>query len=115
MKKKANSKSQNSIFEKPFFRIILTAASTILAVLVLMFSAMVIYNVANKQLNNVSVYLFWMFVFLAMIAMVLFLRKRTKVHFVKALIVALIDITLGVLTLFAKENSSLFVVTAGLY
>ena len=113
MKKKV--KSNNSIFDKPFFRIILTAVSTILAVLVLTFSSLIIYNVTQDQFDKVPVYLMWMFFILAIIAMVLFSRKRTKVHFFKALTVAIIDVALGVVTLFAKENPYLFVITAGLY
>ena len=113
MKKKA--KNNNSIFEKPFFRIILTAVSTVLAVLVLMFSSLVIYNVTQNEYDNVPFYLMWMFFILALIAIVLSLKKRTKLHFAKAFTIAFIDIVLGIITLFTKDNPYLFVITVGIY
>ena len=113
MKKK--SSSGNSIFEKPFFRIVLTAASTISAVLILMFSSMIIYNVTNKAYDSISYYLLWMFVCMALMAFILFLRKRTKIHFIKAITLIIIDLALGIASVLVKDNPYLFTITAGLY
>ena len=103
------------ITEKPFFRFILAILSTALSVLVLAFSSFVIYNVANNEFNNISLYLLLIFVFLGLMHFVVFLKERTKIHFIKAVVLLIFNIVLGIVGFFAKDNPFLFALTAGLY
>ena len=111
---KRNSKIEK-ITEKPVFRIILTAASTILSVVVLAFSSLAIYSVANNDFSKAPTYLLFIFLFLCLMRIVIFLKNRTKVNFVKCVVLIAFNILLGIVVLFAKDNPVLFSITAGLY
>lgn len=108
-------KNRPRFLDLPLFRILLTAASTIISVVVLVFSSLIIYNVAQNNYDVAPTLLLWTFVFLGLMSVVLFLKKWTKVHLVKCITILIINVTLGVITLFAKENPFLFSLTAGLY
>ena len=111
---KRNSKLEK-ITEKPVFRIILTAASTILSVVVLAFSSLAIYSVANNDFSKAPTYLLFIFLFLCLMRIVMFLKNRTKVNFIKCVVLIAFNILLGIVVLFAKDNPVLFSITAGLY
>ena len=111
---KRNSKIEK-ITEKPVFRIILTAASTILSVVVLAFSSLAIYSVANNDFSKAPTYLLFIFLFLCLMRIVIFLKNRTKVNFIKCVVLIAFNILLGIVVLFAKDNPVLFSITAGLY
>ena len=108
-------KNRPKFLDLPIFRIILTIASTVLSVLVLVFSALIIYNVTQNNYEVAPIFLLWTFVFLGLMSVVLFLKKWTKVHLIKAITIIAINVTLGVISLFAKDNPFLFSLTAGLY
>ena len=108
-------KNRPKFLDLPIFRIILTIASTVLSVLVLVFSALIIYNVTQNNYEVAPIFLLWTFVFLGLMSVVLFLKKWTKVHLIKAITIIAINVTLGVISLFAKDNPYLFSLTAGLY
>lgn len=111
---KRNSKKE-SLAEKPMFRIILTVASTILSVCVLAFSSLAIYSVANNDFDKAPTYLLLIFLFLCLMRIVMFLKNRTKVNFIKCVVLIAFNIVLGIIVLFAKDNPILFCITAGLY
>ena len=111
---KRNSKIEK-ITEKPVFRIILTAASTILSVVVLAFSSLAIYSVANNDFSKAPTYLLFIFLFLCLMRIVIFLKNRTKVNFIKCVVLIAFNTLLGIVVLFAKDNPVLFSITAGLY
>lgn len=112
MKKKSSSEPMT---EKPIFRIILTAASTILSVVVLAFSSLAIYSVANNDFSKAPTYLLFIFLFLCLMRIVMFLKNRTKVNFIKCVTLIAFNILLGIVVLFAKDNPFIFSITAGLY
>ena len=103
------------ITEWPFFRLVLAILSTVLSILVLTFSSLVIYRVANNVFDNVPLYLLLIFIFLGLMHFVIFLKERTKIHFIKAVVLLAFNLALGVIALFAKETPFLFALTAGLY
>ena len=111
---KRNSKIEK-ITEKPVFRIILTAASTILSVVVLAFSSLAIYSVANNDFSKAPTYLLFIFLFLCLMRIVIFLKNRTKVNFIKCVVLIAFNILLGIVVLFAKDNPVIVSITAGLY
>ena len=55
------------------------------------------------------------FFLLGLMSIVFFLKDRTKINLIKSLFLIAINVVLGIVALFAKNNVYLFSVTAGLY
>ena len=56
-----------------------------------------------------------MFFLLGLMSIVFFIKDRTKLNLIKSIFLIVINIVLGVVALFAKDNLYIFSVTAGLY
>lgn len=108
-------KKIESLFEKPLFKLLLTVASTILAVAVVTFSILIIVNVNDSNFDAVPGLLLIVFLLLGLMHVVMYLRVRTKVYLIKCIVLLLVNLILGVITLFAKDNPILFSITAGAY
>ena len=111
---KKSSKSE-SLFDKPFLKLLLTVASTILAVAVVTFSILIIVNVNDGNFDAAPGLLLTVFLLLGLMHVVMYLRVRTKVYLIKCVVLLLVNATLGIIVLFAKDNPILFSITAGLY
>ena len=109
------NKKKSSIFEWRFFRLILTLACTILSVLIISFSTLAIINVYNDNFNDAPKFLMTIFFLLGLMSIVFFLKDRSKINLIRCLFIIAINVALGVISLFAKNNYYLFSVTAGLY
>ena len=109
----ANKKK--SISDWRFFRLVLTLASTILSVAIISFSTLAIINVYSDNFTDAPKFLTTMFFLLGLMSIVFFVKDRTKINFIKCIFVLAINIVLGIIVLFAKNNVYLFSVTAGLY
>lgn len=109
----ANKKK--SIFEWRFFRLILAGASTVLSILVLSLSSLAIIEAYNDNFAVVPNYMVWIFVLMGLMGLVAFFKERTKISFIKFLVLLAFNIIIGVIVLFAKNNPFLFSLTAGLY
>lgn len=107
--------NKKSIFEWKFFRLILTLASTILSVLVISFSTLAILSVYDDKYDEAPKFLLLIFVLLGVMSIIMFLKDRTKIKFIKCVVLIVFNIVLGIISLFAKDNIYLFSVTAGLY
>ena len=112
MKKSIKSES---LFDKPFFKLLLTVASTILAVAVVTFSILIIVNVNDGNFDAAPGLLLTVFLLLGLMHVVMYLRVRTKVYLIKCVVLLLVNAALGIIVLFAKDNPILFSITAGLY
>ena len=112
---KKTAKKNKPITETPIFRIILTLASIAISILVLSFSALVIYNVAEGNTADAPIYLLWIFVFIGLLSVVVFLKDRTKINAIKCVTLIVIDIILGIIALFADKNPFIFSLIAGIY
>ena len=110
-----SKKNKKSISDWPFFRIILTIASTALSIAILMLSAFTVINIYNNDYASAPNFMIWIFLCLGLMSVVLFLKNRTKINLIKCLVLIAFDITLGIIVLFAKDNPYLFSLTAGLY
>lgn len=110
----ANNKKK-TIFEWRFFRLFLTLACTVLSVLIISFSTLAIINVYNDNFSDAPKFLMTIFFLLGLMNIVFFLKDRTKINLIKCLFVIAINVVLGIISLFAKNNYYLFSVTAGLY
>ena len=111
---KKSSKSE-SLFDKPFLKLLLTVASTILAVAVVTFSILIIVNVNDGNFDAAPGLLLTVFLLLGLMHVVMYLRVRTKVYLIKCVVLLLVNAALGIIVLFAKDNPILFSITAGLY
>ena len=111
---KQSNKSE-SLFDKPFFKLLLTVASTILAVAVVTFSILIIVNVNDGNFDAAPGLLLTVFLLLGLMHVVMYLRVRTKVYLIKCIVLLLVNAALGIIVLFAKDNPILFSITAGLY
>ena len=111
---KKSSKSE-SLFDKPFFKLLLTVVSTILAVAVVTFSILIIVNVNDGNFDAAPGLLLTVFLLLGLMHVVMYLRVRTKVYLIKCVVLLLVNAALGIIVLFAKDNPILFSITAGLY
>ena len=110
------AKSQKTNFlDKPVFRLVLTICSLAIAAFILMFSALTIVEYTNNSYSEAPKYLVWIFVGAGLMSIVLFLKERTKMNFIKCIIMLAFNIALGIVVLFAKSNPFLFSLTAGLY
>ena len=112
---KKTAKKNKPITETPIFRIILSLASIAISILVLSFSALVIYNVAEGNTADAPIYLLWIFVFIGLLSVVVFLKDRTKINAIKCVTLIVIDIILGIIALFADKNPFIFSLIAGIY
>ena len=111
---KKSNKSE-SLFDKPFFKLLLTVASTILAVAVVTFSILIIVNVNDGNFDAAPGLLLTVFLLLGLMHVVMYLRVRTIVYLIKCIVLLLVNAALGIIVLFAKDNPILFSITAGLY
>ena len=109
------NKKRKPITEWPFYRLVLTLLSTVLAVLILSFSALAIIKVMDNNMEDAPLFMLWIFIFLGLMSIVVFLKDRTKINGIKCIIMLALDVTLGIIVLFAKSNPFLFSLTAGLY
>ena len=109
----ANKKKPVS--EWRFFRLVLTLASTILSVAIISFCTLAIINAYNNNFNNAPKFLTIMFFLLGLMSIVFFIKERTKINLIKCIFVIAINVVLGIISLFAKDNYYLFSITAGLY
>ena len=108
--------------EWPFMRLILTLSSTVLAAAILVLSSLTIITFstaleegATEIPEAVPLYILGIFMLSGLIALVKFFKDRTKINFIKFIVLLVFNIALGVVVLFAKNNPYLFVLTAGLY
>ena len=108
-------KQKTSITEWRFFRLILTLASTILSVAIISLSTLTIINVYNDNVVDAPKFLTMIFFLLGLMSVVFFIKDRSKINLIRCIFLIAINIVLGVISLFAKDNYYLFSVTAGLY
>ena len=96
-------------------KLIFTAASTVVAIVVLALSSLTIVNIYNNDYSIAPKYLPWIFMCLAIMSILMFLQNRTKANLLKCIFLIVFDIGLGVVIVFAKDNPYLFSLTAGLF
>ena len=110
----ANNKKQ-SIFEWRFFRLILTLLSTVLSVAIISLSTLTIIHVYNDNVVDAPKFLMMIFFLLGLMSIVFFIKDRTKINLIKCIFLIAINVVLGVVSLFAKDNFYVYSITAGLY
>lgn len=96
-------------------RVILIVLGSIFSTLVLALSVFAITEINNKNLDLASRYLLGIFIVLGFSRLVTFLKERTRISFLRFLMLFVFDIALGIVILFAKNNPYLFSLCGGLY
>ena len=109
------AKKKTPISEWRFFRLALTLASTVLSVLIISFSTLAIINVYNDNFTDAPKFLTTIFFLLGLMSIVFFLQNRTKINLIRSIFLIAINVALGIIAVFAKDNYYLYSVTAGLY
>ena len=109
------SKKGKSFSDSPILKLILTIASTALAIAVAVLSAFTMINIYNNDYASAPKFLIWIFLAAGLMSVVLYLKDRTKLLLIRCLILVAFDVALGIVVLFAKDNPYLFSLTAGLY
>ncbi len=109
------SKKGKSFSDSPILKLILTIASTALAIAVAVLSAFTMINIYNNDYASAPKFLIWIFLAAGLMSVVLYLKDRTKLLLIRCLILVTFDVVLGIIVLFAKDNPYLFSLTAGLY
>ena len=114
-KKTETKKARVRIVDRPWFKLAITVTTSVLAALILAFSTMTMLAVVRSSYEEAPKYLLWVFFFVGVMAIVLFLKERTKLNLVRAIILFVFNLALAIIVQFAKGNPYLFSLTAGLY
>lgn len=96
-------------------RVVLIVLGSIFSTLVLALSVFAITEINNKNLDLASRYLLGIFIVLGFSRLVTFLKERTRISFLRFLMLFVFDIALGIVILFAKNNPYLYSLCGGLY
>ena len=109
------SKKLARILDEDVIRIILIILGSVFSALVLTFSVFAIQSLIEENLGNASKYLLGIFIVLGLSRLVTFLRERTKISFLRFLLLLVLDVALGIIILFARYNTYLYSLCGGLY
>lgn len=96
-------------------RVILLIVGSVFSTLVLALSVIIIIDINNGDYSRAPRFLFWIFVSLSFIRLVTFIKDRSKINFIRCMVLLAVDIGIGITVLFANNNPYLFSVTGGLY
>ena len=98
-----------------WFRVVLLIVAGVLTTLVLAFSVLTISEASNRNIDGASKYLVWVFICLGLTRFISYLRSRSNLSFIRAIVLLVFDVALGVLVIFAKYDLYIFSISAGLY
>ena len=96
-------------------RVFMLILGGICSTLVLVFSVLTIATISKGDYESAPAFLLGVFVSMGFSGLVVYLGNRTRVNLIKAIVILLFNIVLGIIVLFAKQNLYLFSLTAGLY
>ena len=96
-------------------RTIFLVVGSALSILVIVLVSLAAGAIQQADYQMTSIYLLMIFIVLGLSMLLIFFKERTKVTFLRFLILFVFDLTLGVIVLFAKDNPYLFSLCGGLY
>lgn len=96
-------------------RIIVFLIGSVVATVILLFSILALANLQNNDIETASYYLFIIFIVVAISRFTTFIKERSKIAFLRFLILFIFDIVVGILILFAKDNSYFFSMCSALF
>lgn len=108
-------KKRENILDTSWFRIILMVIGAVLTTAVLAFSVLSFIKAKNNQLEEAPKYMVWVFIFLGLSRFVTYLKDRKATSLIRALVLLVINVGLGVMVIFAKYNPYIFSLSAGIF
>ena len=87
----------------------------VLTTTVLVFSVLSFIKAKNNQLEEAPKYMVWVFIFLGLSRFVTYLKDRKATSLIRALVLLVINVGLGVMVIFAKYNPYIFSLSAGIF
>ena len=108
-------KNKENILDTSWFKIVLMVVGAILTTAVLVFSVLTFVEAKNNQLTEAPKYMVWVFIFLGLSRFVSYLKDRKATSLVRALVLLCVDVGLGVLIIFARYNTYIFSLSAGIF
>ena len=97
------------------FRIILIIIGSVISTLVLLFSILATIKVTEGDLVGASSFLFTIFIILGLSRLVTLVRERTKIAFIRFIVLFVFNIILGVLVFLGNYNQYLYSLVGGLF
>ena len=98
-----------------WFRVLLLAVSSALTVLVLTFSILTLLKLRDGDISMAPKYMVWVFICLGLTRIITFLRERSKLSFIRSLVLFTFDVSLGIIVIFAKYDLYIFSIVGGIY
>lgn len=96
-------------------RILIVVAGSVLSTIVLLFTAFAMVEIQKGNYQQASNFLFINFVVLGVSRLITWLRYRSKVSFLRFVVLLVFDIALGVIAYFAKDNPYFYSLCGGLF
>ena len=96
-------------------RIIMLIIGCVVSAVVLTLSALTIITVSQGNYQDAPKYLIWIFLAMAVASFITYMKNKTKTNLIRCIVLAVFNVALGVLVLFAKNTPYMFSLTAGLY
>ena len=96
-------------------RLITLLVGSTLTVLVLTFSTLTLLSLQNKDLTTATYYLVFVFISLGLTRLISYFKDRSRISLIRAIILMVFDITLGLIVIFAKYDLYVFSLVGGLY
>ena len=108
-------KQKKSILDASWFRVVLMVVGAALTTAVLVFSILSFVKAKNNQLEEAPKFMVWVFIFLGLSRFVTYLKDRRATSLIRALVLLVINVGLGVMVIFAKYNPYIFSLSAGIF
>ena len=108
-------KQKKSILDASWFRVVLMVVGAALTTAVLVFSVLSFVKAKNNQLEEAPKFMVWVFIFLGLSRFVTYLKNRRATSLIRALVLLVINVGLGVMVIFAKYNPYIFSLSAGIF
>lgn len=97
------------------FRILIVVIGSVLSTFVLLFTVLGMVELQNENMDKASMYLFTNFLILGVSRLITWLRFRTKLSFIRFIVLFAFNIALGILAYFAKDNPYFYSLCGGLF
>ena len=96
-------------------RLILVLVGTAFSIAVLTLATLALVKIQSGDVVGSSMYLFFIFLLLGLSRLVTFFVNRTKISFLRFVILFVFDVVLGILIFFGKDNPYLYSLCCGLF
>ena len=96
-------------------RLILVILGSVFSTIVLTLSVLAIIKLQEKDLSSSSMYLLFIFIVLAFSRLVTFIKERTRISLMRFLFLFVVDIVLGIIIYFGKDEPYLYSLCGGIF